>query len=60
MKNQLSNIMLEGTCSGDVVGGLLSWTVESLQAILFGEGVPIVPEEEWDALKWVPKGQPYP
>jgi hypothetical protein len=26
MKNQLSNIALEGTCSGDVVGGLLSWT----------------------------------
>jgi len=22
MKNQLSNIALEGTCSGDVVGGL--------------------------------------
>jgi len=35
MKNQLSNIALEGTCSGDVVGGLLSWTVESLQALLF-------------------------
>jgi hypothetical protein len=37
MKNQLSNIALEGTCSGDVVGGLLSWTVESLQALLFLE-----------------------
>ena len=35
MKNQLSNIALGGTCSGDVVGGLLSWTVESLQALLF-------------------------
>ena len=29
------NIALEGTCSGDVVGGLLSWTGESLQALLF-------------------------
>jgi len=35
MKNQLSNIALEGTCSSDVVGGLLSWTLESLQALLF-------------------------
>jgi hypothetical protein len=38
MKNQLSNIALEGTCSGDVVGGLLSWTGESLQALLFLKG----------------------
>ena len=30
-----SNIALEGTCSGDVVGGLLSWTGENLQALLF-------------------------
>jgi hypothetical protein len=37
MKNQLPNIALEGTCSGDVVGGLLLWTVESLQALLFGK-----------------------
>jgi hypothetical protein len=36
MKNQ-SNITLEGTCSGDVVGGLLLWTMESLQALLFFE-----------------------
>jgi len=35
MKTQLSNIALEGTCNGDVVGGLLSWTGESLQALLF-------------------------
>jgi hypothetical protein len=35
MKNQISNIALEGTCSGDVVGGLLSWTGENLQALLF-------------------------
>ncbi len=25
MNNQLKNIALEGTSSGDVVGGLLSW-----------------------------------
>jgi len=35
MKNELSNIALEGTCSGDVVGGLLLWGGESLQAFLF-------------------------
>ncbi|MBW2250833.1 MAG: hypothetical protein JRF60_09445 [Deltaproteobacteria bacterium] len=35
MKNELSNITLEGICSGDVVGGLLLWTGESLQAFLF-------------------------
>jgi len=35
MKNKISNIALEGTCSGDVVGGLLLWTVENLQALLF-------------------------
>jgi hypothetical protein len=35
MKNQISNIVLEGTCNGDVVGGLLLWTGESLQALLF-------------------------
>ena len=38
MKNQISNIALEGTCSGDVVGGLLLWTGESLQALLFWRG----------------------
>jgi len=38
MKNQLSNIALEGTCGGDVVGGLLSWTGERLQALLFLKG----------------------
>jgi hypothetical protein len=38
MKTQLSNIALEGTCSGDVVGGLLSWTGENLQALLFLKG----------------------
>jgi hypothetical protein len=35
MKNQLSNIAPEGPRSGDVVGGLLSWTGENLQALLF-------------------------
>jgi hypothetical protein len=35
MKTQSNNIMPEGTCSGDVVGGLLLWTGESLQALLF-------------------------
>jgi len=34
MKTKL-NIALEGTCSGDVVGGLLLWTGENLQALLF-------------------------
>ncbi len=29
-----TNIALEGTCNGDVVGGL-SWTGENLQAFLF-------------------------
>ena len=31
MKNDLTNIALEGTCSGDVVGGLLLWTGQSLR-----------------------------
>jgi len=34
-----TNIALEGTCSGDVVGGLLSWAGENLQAFLFLKGV---------------------
>jgi hypothetical protein len=34
MKTKL-NIALEGTCNGDVVGGLLSWAGENLQALLF-------------------------
>jgi len=33
MKNQLLNKALEGTCNGDVVGGLLLWAGESLQAL---------------------------
>jgi hypothetical protein len=32
-----ANRALEGTCSGDVVGGLLLWTGENLQALLFGK-----------------------
>jgi len=35
MKTKLENIALEGTCNGDVVGGLLSWAEENLQALLF-------------------------
>jgi hypothetical protein len=34
MKNQISNIALEGTCNGDVIGGLLLWAGENLQALL--------------------------
>jgi hypothetical protein len=33
MKTKLSNIALEGTRSREVVGGLLLWTGESLQAL---------------------------
>jgi hypothetical protein len=35
MKNQLTNIALEGTRSGDVVGGLYREPRENLQALLF-------------------------
>jgi hypothetical protein len=35
MKNQLSNIALEGTCNGDVGGGLYREPGENLQALLF-------------------------
>jgi hypothetical protein len=35
MKHKITNIALEGTCNGDVVGGLLLWTAEHLQALLF-------------------------
>jgi hypothetical protein len=35
MKSKLSNIALESICIGDVAGGLLLWTWESLQALLF-------------------------
>jgi hypothetical protein len=34
-----TNIALEGTRSGDVVGGLYREPRENLQALLFGEGV---------------------
>jgi hypothetical protein len=34
MKTKL-NIALEGTCSGDVVGGLLSWTGEAFRRFCF-------------------------
>ena len=36
-----SNIALEGTCNGDVVGGLYREPRENLQALLFGK------EELW-------------
>jgi len=39
MKNSLSNIALEGICSGDVVGGLLLWAGESLQALFLPHGI---------------------
>ena len=35
MKFESANIALEGTCNGDVVGGLLLWAGENLQALLF-------------------------
>jgi len=38
MKNSFKNIVLEGTRSGDVVGGLYREPRENLQALLFGEG----------------------
>lgn len=41
MKSQISNITPEGTRNGDVVGGLLLWTGENLQALLFGKGESI-------------------
>ena len=34
MKTKL-NIALEGTCNGDVIGGLLLWAVENLQALSY-------------------------
>ena len=33
-----TNIALEGTCNGDVVGGLYREPRENLQALLFGKG----------------------
>jgi hypothetical protein len=38
MKNQISNIALEGTHGREVMSGLLSWTGENLQALLFLKG----------------------
>jgi len=35
MKNHLSNIAPEGTHIREVMGGLLLWTGENLQALLF-------------------------
>jgi len=39
MKTKLKNIALEGTCSGDVVGGLLSWTGDPSGAFFLQKGV---------------------
>jgi hypothetical protein len=35
MKTSCENIALEGTHDCEVMGGLLSWTGENLQALLF-------------------------
>ena len=51
MKTQLTNIALEGTYNGDVVGGLLLWTVENLQALLFEK-------DELSGLSWINKKAP--
>jgi len=53
MKNQLSNIAFEGTCNGDVMGGLLLWAGENLQALLFS-----TPRDRHVRLKGVPAGEP--
>lgn len=37
MKTKLKNIALEGTRSGDFVGGLLLWAEVNLQALFFVE-----------------------
>jgi len=39
-----SNIALEGTFNGDVIGGLLLWTGEYLQALLFFKAQDRPPE----------------
>jgi len=46
MKTKLENIALEGTCNGDIAGGLLSWTGENLQALLFLKGGGIMSKEK--------------
>ena len=51
MKNQISNIALEGICNGDVVGGLSLWTGENLRALLFGKVGIHGPEKERAAQK---------
>jgi hypothetical protein len=39
MKTKLKNIALEGTYSGDVVGGLISWTGETFRRFCFERGI---------------------
>jgi len=47
-----SNIALEGTCSGDVVGGLLSWIVPKLDRFYrFYEHLYITPRDRRVRLK---------
>ena len=48
MRNQITNIALEGAYDGDVVGGLLLWTVENLRALLFGK-------DKLSGLSWMNK-----
>jgi len=43
MKTKL-NIALEGTFNGDVIGGLLLWAAEYLQALLFFKAQDRLPE----------------
>ena len=44
-----TNIALEGTCNGDVVGGLYRKPRENLQALLFGKRglrIPVMTQRE--------------
>jgi hypothetical protein len=50
MKKQISNIALEGICTGDVAGGLLLWTGKSLQALLFYCPIGLEGEELWNLM----------
>jgi hypothetical protein len=58
MKTKLENIALEGTCSGDVAGGLLSWTEGKPSGAFVVRGENYRLEKERAARKVVTKGQP--
>jgi len=58
MKNQTSNIALEGICNGDVVGGVLSWTGESFRPFVFERGNHRPEKERAVQKEGNPKGQP--